>query len=210
VADATRIKVHIIDAIENNDFSGIAAPLYGKGFIKLYAECVGLDPAPLIRDYMERHARQVQPTLRSEKPPAPPMADGIPGPSTLERFRSSGGAAWDKVLGDVVEALRETGDTLTGAWTRWRMAALKSPPGSRRYTRAYPDPIALPVWRYAALGIALLVVVVLLVSGIGHLVRRAPEPPKVPDRGNTARPAGVRPLRLAEEPRPSHLKVRAP
>ena len=43
VAAATRMKVQIVEAIEQEDFSKIAAPIYGKGFIKLYAEHVGLD-----------------------------------------------------------------------------------------------------------------------------------------------------------------------
>ena len=57
VAETTRMKAHIVDAIERNDFSRIAVPLYGKGFVRLYAQCVGLDPEPLVRDYLVRHAR---------------------------------------------------------------------------------------------------------------------------------------------------------
>ena len=47
VALATRMKVQIVEEIEHDDFSRIAAPIYAKGFIKLYAECVGVDPMPL-------------------------------------------------------------------------------------------------------------------------------------------------------------------
>ena len=54
-AEATRIKVQIIEAIERDDFSRIAAPTYARGFIKLYAEYVGLDPEPLLRAYAEHH-----------------------------------------------------------------------------------------------------------------------------------------------------------
>lgn len=51
VAELTRVKLQIVDDLENDDFHRIAAPIYGKGFIRLIAECVGLDPAPLIADY---------------------------------------------------------------------------------------------------------------------------------------------------------------
>jgi len=54
VAAATRIKIQLIEGIERDDFSKVSAPIYGKGFIKLYAECVGLDPKPLIDEYMTR------------------------------------------------------------------------------------------------------------------------------------------------------------
>jgi transcriptional regulator with XRE-family HTH domain len=53
VAAATRMKVQIVEGIEREDFAKIAAPIYGKGFIRLYAEKVGVDPAPLIAEYME-------------------------------------------------------------------------------------------------------------------------------------------------------------
>jgi transcriptional regulator with XRE-family HTH domain len=51
VAAATRMKVQIVEGIEREDFSKIAAPIYGKGFIRLYAEAVGVDPEPLIAEY---------------------------------------------------------------------------------------------------------------------------------------------------------------
>ncbi len=52
VAAATRMKIQLVEGLEKEDFTHIPAPIYGKGFIKLYAEHVGLDPDPLIRDYM--------------------------------------------------------------------------------------------------------------------------------------------------------------
>ncbi len=52
VAELTRMKIQIVDDLEHDDFHRIAATIYGKGFIKLFAECVDLDPAPLIADYL--------------------------------------------------------------------------------------------------------------------------------------------------------------
>ena len=56
VAAATRMKVQVVEAIEKEDFRRIAAPIYAKGFIRLYAEHVGLDPRPLIEEYASRFA----------------------------------------------------------------------------------------------------------------------------------------------------------
>ena len=67
VAAATRMKVQIVEAIEKEDFSKIAAPVYGKGFIRLYAEHVGLDPRPLIEEYMVRFIEAKTPSLVSEE-----------------------------------------------------------------------------------------------------------------------------------------------
>ncbi|MFO7869884.1 MAG: helix-turn-helix transcriptional regulator [Kiritimatiellia bacterium] len=66
VAQATRMKAQTVEMLENEDFSKIAAPIYGKGFIKLYAEHVGLDPQPLIREYMGRF-------VEPESPPEPSL-----------------------------------------------------------------------------------------------------------------------------------------
>ena len=71
VAAATRMKVQVVEAIEREDFSKVAAPIYGKGFIRLYAEEVGLDAAPLIEEYVTRFVSSKAPSLISAgEPPA--------------------------------------------------------------------------------------------------------------------------------------------
>ncbi len=49
-AAATRMKVQCIEALEHGDFSRMAAPMYARGFIRMYAEYLGLEPAPLIQE----------------------------------------------------------------------------------------------------------------------------------------------------------------
>jgi len=55
-AEATRILYPVIEGLETEDFRKIAAPIYGRGFIKIYAEVLGLDPNPLLNDYAELQA----------------------------------------------------------------------------------------------------------------------------------------------------------
>lgn len=55
-AEATRILYPVIEGLETEDFRKIAAPIYGRGFIKIYAEVLGLDPNPLLNDYAEIQA----------------------------------------------------------------------------------------------------------------------------------------------------------
>lgn len=62
VAQATHMKIQTVEAIEREDFSRMPAAIYCKGFIKLYAEYMGLDPDPLTREYVERFV----------EPPPPP------------------------------------------------------------------------------------------------------------------------------------------
>lgn len=67
-AKGTRIKIQHIQAIERDDFSSIAAPAYAKGFIKIYAEFLEIDPAPLIKEYMDNHApKERMPLLPDEE-----------------------------------------------------------------------------------------------------------------------------------------------
>lgn len=60
---ATKILTRIIVAMEADDFSGMAAPTYAKGFIRLYAAYLGLNPEPLVEEYITRHAPGPKPLV---------------------------------------------------------------------------------------------------------------------------------------------------
>ncbi|MFA5043922.1 MAG: helix-turn-helix domain-containing protein [Kiritimatiellia bacterium] len=51
VVTATKMTSAYVAAIEADDFKVFVAPIYARGFIKLYAECVGLDPTPLQKQF---------------------------------------------------------------------------------------------------------------------------------------------------------------
>lgn len=76
VAAATHIKGEHIEAMERDDFSGLPIPTYAKGFIKIYAEYLGLDPQPLVQEYLERHAPRERPRLVAA-PPRPPVGQRV-------------------------------------------------------------------------------------------------------------------------------------
>jgi len=60
---ATKILTRMIAAMEADDFSGMAAPTYAKGFIRLYAAYLGLNPEPLVEEYIARHAPGPKPLI---------------------------------------------------------------------------------------------------------------------------------------------------
>ena len=66
IAERTHIMVQMVSEIEAEDFHRFSAPIYGKGFIKLFAKTVGLDPAPLVAEFMAAA------TGGAEKPAKPP------------------------------------------------------------------------------------------------------------------------------------------
>lgn len=221
VADATRIKAHIIDAIEHNDFSRISVPLYGKGFIKLYAECVGLDPEPLVKDYMTRYASSVRPSLRSEHPvPNPAPHEPLPAMPSAQLARKRPRVDWRAALDDAAHALRERIARWTVAWVRLQ-SATRSAVGSTRGRRYRQSTFSLQSKgrvRYAAMAVGILVAAGLLVYGGVRLAHRPRRPTvvTVPVRTVPLPPSalaavrGAVPLQLAIEPPALYLKPRLP
>jgi len=63
---ATKILTKLIVGMEADDFSGMAAPTYAKGFLRLYARYLGLDPEPLVDEYNKKHAPGRKPFISEE------------------------------------------------------------------------------------------------------------------------------------------------
>lgn len=53
LAEATHLVPSVVERLENEDFSHIPAPIYGRGFVKLYCEGVGLEAKPFVDEFME-------------------------------------------------------------------------------------------------------------------------------------------------------------
>jgi len=89
VAESTHMKVQIVDDLEKEDFSRIAAPIYGRGFVKLYAEYLELDPTPLINEFMDIYSGRRTPIVgRRHVDPAPAPANEIPPTPVTRSLRS--------------------------------------------------------------------------------------------------------------------------
>jgi cytoskeletal protein RodZ len=51
-AQATKIKAEYLGALESNQFERIEAPVYVKGFLRIYAQYLGLDAKPLVSQFV--------------------------------------------------------------------------------------------------------------------------------------------------------------
>lgn len=78
IAHDTHMLVQIVEDMEREDFRRIPAPIYGRGFVRLYAERVGLDPAPLISAFMDIYEGRTAP--RAEVCVPPPAVPEEPEP----------------------------------------------------------------------------------------------------------------------------------
>ena len=80
VAAQTHMLVQIVEEMENEDFHRIAAPIYGRGFVRLFAECVGLDPIPLVKEFMDIYEGRRAPIVRTREVPVQPEPKPVPAP----------------------------------------------------------------------------------------------------------------------------------
>ncbi|MFJ8663547.1 helix-turn-helix domain-containing protein [Streptomyces sp. NPDC093795] len=62
VSASTRVRIPIVHAIEEDDFSRCGGDVYARGHIRTLARAVGLDPAPLIEQYDGEHGGRPAPT----------------------------------------------------------------------------------------------------------------------------------------------------
>ncbi|WP_327359104.1 helix-turn-helix domain-containing protein [Streptomyces sp. NBC_01304] len=62
VSTATRVRIPIVHAIEQDDFSRCGGDVYARGHIRTIARAVGIDPAPLIERFDAEHGGRPAPT----------------------------------------------------------------------------------------------------------------------------------------------------
>jgi transcriptional regulator with XRE-family HTH domain len=58
VADATRIARRHLEALERSDLEALPAGPFGKGYVRAYAEFLGVDPQPLLEAYRSRERQR--------------------------------------------------------------------------------------------------------------------------------------------------------
>ncbi|WP_328906193.1 helix-turn-helix domain-containing protein [Streptomyces sp. NBC_00234] len=75
VSSSTRVRIPIVHAIEEDDFSRCGGDVYARGHIRTFARVVGLDPDPLVAQFDDEHGGRPVPT------PAAPLFEA-------ERIRS--------------------------------------------------------------------------------------------------------------------------
>jgi transcriptional regulator with XRE-family HTH domain len=231
VATTTHMMVQMVEDLENERFGRIAAPIYGRGFVKLYCEAVGIDDyKPLVAEFMEIFNGNRPPTIRmrEEPPPAPP--EPAPEPErTAEPERAAEferAAAPEPAPGPESEPVADGGFRLEQETAAPAFAPLPEPePAPTRPLSRYapPTPLAeeatrepftfpeIPpvVWRVLALLVvagAILWLVFYLGRGLYRATMIAPEgtPPAVEETakpGATAAPATAPAATSAAAPR---------
>jgi len=55
ISTQTKIKASLLDALERGDLTYWPRGLFGRAYIRSYAQAIGLDPEPLIPEFLELH-----------------------------------------------------------------------------------------------------------------------------------------------------------
>ena len=69
LADKTHLLAQQIEALEREDFSRIAAPIYGRGFVKLCCDALEIEAKPLVDAFMDIYSGNRPPTIRMRENP---------------------------------------------------------------------------------------------------------------------------------------------
>lgn len=220
IAKTTHIMVQMVEALEREDFSRIVAPIYGRGFVKLYCEAVGLDPKPLVAEFMEIYngnrpavIRMAEPDPRQEAKseaaePEPASAPAVPEPSPAAAHEPAAASEPAAVAPEPAAASEPV-----AAKEESPSFALEQENGPIRMARAFPDyradvpderprgfSIPAPIWRILVLVVAAAAILWLLIAGAKALYKVTMTPPAAVEAPKTAaapekKPADAKPPR---------------
>jgi len=65
---ATHIRRRYLEALESDDFAALPALVYTRGFIRTYAEYLGLNPHAMVELFQPTRVREAPPRLRAASP----------------------------------------------------------------------------------------------------------------------------------------------
>ena len=190
LAEMTHLAPSVVENLENEDFSHIAAPIYGRGFVKLYCEAVGLAPKPMIDQFMDLLNGTTEPRIR-ERPVAPeapaatsenpPEDEPIPEPPPQQDlFRSQ-------------TPLDERRNLPPASAPAAPVSAPKDEPAMSKYAspfRMAQNASTQRVWRTGVLALIAFAVILLLFVGLKALYRATSSGP-APEKPETTAPAAT-------------------
>ena len=177
IAESTHVMASVIEGLEKEDFSRIAAPIYGRGFVKLYCEAVGLDAKPFVDEFMaivngEHEIKIKERPVTATEPPPPAALPHLPPPSAQEP------AAVERDLFAQDEPVAAEPPPAASPISNPEQSPAAEPKaGFSRYASPFRSEDrmapALPVlpWRLILLGVAGLAILLILACGIRALYR---------------------------------------
>lgn len=85
IAEATKINLRYLDALERDDFRHLPGGVFNKGFVRAYAQFIGIDPESMVTAYLDEDRRQQARVARTNPLPQPAAPPEMPAPSLTAR-----------------------------------------------------------------------------------------------------------------------------
>ena len=85
IAEATKINLRYLDALERDDFRHLPGGVFNKGFVRAYAQFIGIDPETMVTAYLDEDRRQQARVTRTTPAPQPSAEAEVPPPSVGAR-----------------------------------------------------------------------------------------------------------------------------
>lgn len=92
IAQRTKIKLSLLDALERDDVSQWPAGIFRRAYVRAYADAIGLDPDAVVREFLEAHPDPVEASEADLAADAANAAKGQGRPAT--RLRNIVGSAF--------------------------------------------------------------------------------------------------------------------
>ena len=58
ISESTKINVRYLEALERNDFTHLPGGVFNKGFVRAYAQHIGIDPEAMVNSYLLEESSQ--------------------------------------------------------------------------------------------------------------------------------------------------------
>jgi cytoskeletal protein RodZ len=122
IAENTKIGVALLQGLERDDVSRWPSGIFRKSFVRSYAQALGLNPEPIVREFMERHPDPLQ-IVASE----PGVSPGSGAPASAARDSQSPARLVVKLTIVPPQAFFTSGTFLAlRRWFRWRSDDLRT------------------------------------------------------------------------------------
>lgn len=66
VAEATKVNVRYLEALERNDFQHLPGGVFNRGFVRAYSQFIGVDPETMVNAYLLEERTQGSPLPPAE------------------------------------------------------------------------------------------------------------------------------------------------
>ena len=64
IAEGTKISIGLLEGLERDDVSRWPSGIFRKSFVRSYAEAIGIDPEPVVREFVERYPDPLEGRVR--------------------------------------------------------------------------------------------------------------------------------------------------